>query len=77
MCPWVRGFGISLTVGSAKANGRQPKSCLGQVLHCKLVRFCFEGSVLGQHPSLKLKTRFVQLGLNEADAIKPSSILIY
>ncbi len=46
--------------GSAKANGREPKSCLGQVINFKLGRHSIMYAV-GQHVqallSLELKTR--------------------
>ncbi len=44
--------------GQAKANGREPKSCLGQVFRFKLVRFAVVKEVrnVNMHQCLKLKT---------------------
>jgi hypothetical protein len=44
--------------GSTKANGREPKSCLGQVFNFKLGRFCYEWNCMTytSMPTLVLKT---------------------
>jgi hypothetical protein len=48
-------------VGSAKANGREPKSCLGRVFNFKLGCFviCTIAWPIQAPPSLEFKTGFV------------------
>ncbi len=49
---------LMVTMGRAKANGREPKSCLGQIFNFKLGHFVIHA--IARHvqacPSLQLKT---------------------
>ncbi len=38
--------------GSAKANGREPKSCLGQFFNFKLGCFCYKGNCIAETSGL-------------------------
>jgi hypothetical protein len=48
-----------VVTGSAKSNGREPKSCLARVFNFKLGRFVMSAMARYRrtHPHLKLKTR--------------------